>query len=88
MTTSGCGLPGGSDRRLCLKHDKVAEQLGAIRKNEIPSLLSGTYPAVEAAGFALTEARDDYNSIRRSWDNDDFGDEDVDGFAGGFQPGT
>jgi hypothetical protein len=42
-------------------------------------------------GFDLVEARDDYNSIPRSWDDDDegddFGDEDVDGFAWVNQPG-
>lgn len=83
---------GGSEKRLYLKHDKVAEQLGAIREDEIPLLLPGTYPAVEAVGFALVEARDDYNSIPRSWDEDDydadFGDEDADGFAWANQPGN
>lgn len=80
-------LVGGSEKRLYLKNDKAAEQLHALRKDEIPLLLPGTYPAVEAVGFALVEARDDYNSIPRSWDDDDydddFGNEDMDGFAWG-----
>ncbi len=85
-------LLGSSEKRPYLKHDKAAEQLGAIRKDEIPLLLPGTYPAMEAVGFALVEARDDYNSIPRSWDDDDedddFGDKDMGGLAWVNQPGA
>ncbi len=87
-------LVAGGDKRLYLKNDKAAEQLHALRKDEIPLLAAGTYPAIEALGFALIEARDGYNSIPRNWDDPAEGADDIDpeedvaAFAWANQPGT
>lgn len=64
---------------LYLKDSKIAALLPTIRPDEIATLASGTYPAIEALGFSIIEARE--NTIPRSWadskdEEDDLDDED------------
>lgn len=62
-------------KRLYLNGSKV-ESL-PIRDDETATLALGTYPAIEALGFAIVEAEE--NTLPRSWmdpEDDDFDDED------------
>ena len=47
----------------------AAEQLQALRREQVPLLLPGMYPAIEMLGFALVEARDGCRTTAVSiWD--------------------